>query len=80
MKSAPLSPISDHRSRLDYSYNANASIITEIDFARGQLADTDIVSESSAYAEAVVQQQAAISVLAQTQLLSNNLLGLLEMN
>jgi flagellin len=75
-----IADIGSSQSRLDYSYNANASIITEIDFARGQLADTDIVSESSAYAEAVVQQQAAISVLAQTQLLSNNLLGLLEMN
>ncbi len=75
-----IADIGASQSRLDYSYNANAANIIEIDFARGQLADTDIASESSVYAAAVVKQQAAISVLAQTQLLSSNLLTLLETN
>ena len=75
-----IADIGASQARLDYSYNATASSIIEIDFARGQLADTDVASESSAYAEAVVQQQAAISVLAQTQLLSANLLDLLKSN
>lgn len=66
------------QSRLDYSYNANASTITEVDYARSLLADTDIPSESTKYAEYIVQQQAAISVLAQTQQLSSNLLDLLK--
>lgn len=72
--------IGSAQSRLDFAYNATASTLTELETVRSLLADTDIAAESTDYASAVVQQQAAISVLAQTAVLSENLLGLLDKN
>lgn len=70
--------IGSAQQRLDFAFSATQETINELDFARGLLADTDIPSESVAFANAVVQQQAAIAVIAQTQILGSNLLGLLE--
>lgn len=75
-----MAEVGSKQSVLQYAYNALDSNINEIDAARAELADTDIASESVAYADAIVQQQAAISVLAQTQLLGSNLLGLIEVS
>lgn len=64
-------------SRFDFA-SANIEIsLQNQDAARGTLLDTDIASESSAYATAQVQLQAGIAVLAQANLLPQNLLKLI---
>lgn len=65
------------QSRLSYNYSANESAIAGLDFARASIEDTDIAFESTSYAQAVVRQQAAVAVLAQTQRLNSSLLDLL---
>lgn len=72
--------IGSSQSRLSFAYNANAATLNELELTRSLLADTDIPSESTIFANAIVQQQAGIAVLAQTQALSSNLLSLLEGN
>lgn len=56
--------------------NVESSIVNQ-DAARGVLLDTDIASESTAFATAQVQLQAGISVLAQANQLPQNLLKLI---
>lgn len=75
-----IAEVGSKQSALDFAYNANNSAVNELEQARSILADTDIPSESSIYAAAVVKQQASIAVLAQTQALSSNLLDLLTKN
>lgn len=75
-----LAEVGSTQAALGYAYDATTNSINEIDRARAVLADTDIASESTVFAAAVVQQQAAISVLAQTQRLGSNLLSLLNNN
>ncbi len=60
---------------------ASANLETSIqnqDAARGTLLDTDVSSESTAYATAQVQLQAGIAVLAQANQLPQNLLKLIS--
>lgn len=66
------------QARIGYAENVINDTITELESARATLADTDVSYESTQYATAVVQQQAAISVLAQAQTLGANLLDLLQ--
>jgi len=75
-----LAEVGSTQAALGYAYSATTNSINEIDRARAALADTDVASESTIFAAAVVQQQAAISVLAQTQRLGSNLLALLNNN
>ena len=75
-----IAQVGSTQSRVGYAYNSISNAITEIDAARSALADTDIPSEATAFASAIVQQQAAIAVLAQTQMLGNNLIDLLKVN
>jgi len=65
------------QSRFDFA-SANIEIsLQNQDAARGVLLDTDIAAESSAYATSQVQLQAGIAVLAQANLLPQNLLKLI---
>jgi len=65
------------QSRFNYaSLNIESSIQNQ-DAARGVLLDTDIASESTVYATTQVQMQAGIAVLAQANLLPQNLLKLI---
>ena len=59
------------------SANIQASLQNQ-DAARGTLLDTDVTAESTAYATAQVQLQAGIAVLAQANLLPQNLLKLIQ--
>jgi flagellin-like hook-associated protein FlgL len=65
------------QSRFGYASNNIESSLQNQDAARGVLLDTDIASESTAYATAQVQLQAGIAVLAQANLLPQNLLKLI---
>lgn len=73
-----IAQVGSQQAALHYAYNASTNSINEIDKARSALADTDVPGESTNFANAIVQQQAAISVLAQTQRLGSNLLLLLK--
>lgn len=66
------------QSRFDYAADHIASSIINIDAARANLADTDIVEESSNYATLAIKNSAAISIIAQANQLRNGLLGLLD--
>lgn len=65
------------QSRFDFAAANVESSLQNQDAARGVLLDTDIASESTAYATAQVQLQAGIAVLAQANLLPQNLLKLI---
>jgi len=65
------------QSRFNFASNNIESSIQNQDAARGVLLDTDVSSESTAYATAQVQLQAGIAVLAQANLLPQNLLKLI---
>lgn len=65
------------QSRLDFTAANLESSIQNQDAARGTLLDTDVAAESTDYATAQVQLQAGIAVLAQANLLPQNLLKLI---
>lgn len=65
------------QSRFDFASANIESSIQNQDAARGVLLDTDIAAESTAFASVQVQLQAGISVLAQANLLPQNLLKLI---
>lgn len=65
------------QSRFNFASANVQSSLQNQDAARGVLLDTDVASESTAYATAQVQIQAGISVLAQANLLPQNLLKLI---
>ena len=65
------------QSRFEFAAGNVESSLQNQDAARGVLLDTDIASESTAYANAQVQLQAGIAVLAQANLLPQNLLKLI---
>ncbi len=65
------------QSRFNFAAANVESSIANQDAARGVLLDTDIAAESTAFATAQVQLQAGISVLAQANLLPQNLLKLI---
>lgn len=65
------------QSRFNFAAANVESSLQNQDAARGVLLDTDIASESTAYANAQVQLQAGIAVLAQANLLPQNLLKLI---
>lgn len=65
------------QSRFDFAAANVESSIQNQDAARGVLLDTDIAAESSEFAQAQVKLQAGISVLAQANLLPQNLLKLI---
>lgn len=65
------------QSRFDFA-SANLQVtIQNQDAARGVLLDTDVTAESTKYATAQVQLQAGIAVLAQANLIPQNLLKLI---
>lgn len=63
--------------RFGYVSDTLGVSIQNLDAARSQFLDTDVSAESTKYATEQVQQQAAISVLAQANQLPQNLLKLL---
>lgn len=65
------------QSRFNFASANIESSIQNQDAARGTLLDTDVAAESTAYATAQVQLQAGIAVLAQANLLPQNLLKLI---
>ncbi len=65
------------QSRFDFASAQVESAIQNQDAARGTFLDADISAESTAFASAQVQLQAGISVLAQANLLPQNLLKLI---
>jgi len=65
------------QSRFNFASANIQSSLQNQDAARGVLLDTDVAAESTAYATAQVQLQAGISVLAQANLLPQNLLKLI---
>jgi flagellin len=65
------------QSRFDFASSNLQTSIQNQDAARGVLLDTDVTAESTAYATAQVQLQAGIAVLAQANLLPQNLLKLI---
>ncbi len=65
------------QSRFDFAAANIESSIQNQDAARGVLLDTDIASESTSFATSQVQLQAGIAVLAQANLLPQNLLKLI---
>jgi flagellin len=65
------------QSRFDFTANILEVNVQNQDAARGVLLDTDVTAESTAYATAQVQLQAGIAVLAQANLLPQNLLKLI---
>lgn len=65
------------QSRFDFAAANVESSIQNQDAARGGLLDTDVAAESTAFASSQVQLQAGISVLAQANLLPQNLLKLI---
>ena len=65
------------QSRFDFASANIESSLQNQDSARAVLLDTDIAAESTAFATAQVQLQAGISVLAQANLLQQNLLKLI---
>lgn len=65
------------QSRFDFAAANVESSIQNQDAARGVLLDTDIASESTMFATAQVQLQAGISVLAQANLLPQQMLKLI---
>jgi flagellin len=65
------------QSRFNFAAANVESSISNQDAARGVLLDTDIAAESTAFSTAQVQLQAGISVLAQANLLPQNLLKLI---
>lgn len=65
------------QSRFNYASNSIQAAVENQDAARSQYLDTDVSAESTAYASAQVQLQAGITVLAQANLLQQNLLKLL---
>lgn len=77
---AIIASVGSSQAVVGFAYDAISNNITTTEAARSALADTDIASEATIFAGAIVQQQAAIAVLAQTQLLGNNLLDLLRPN
>jgi len=65
------------QSRFDFAAANVESSIQNQDAARGVLLDTDIAAESTAFSQAQVKMQAGIAVLAQANLLPQNLLKLI---
>lgn len=65
------------QSRFSFASANIQSALQNQDAARGVLLDTDVAAESTAFATAQVQLQAGISVLAQANLLPQNLLKLI---
>ena len=65
------------QSRFDFASANIESSIQNQDAARGVLLDTDISAESTAFSQAQVKLQAGIAVLAQANLLPQNLLKLI---
>lgn len=65
------------QSRFNYASSNLESSIQNQDAARGVLLDTDVAAESTSFATSQVQLQAGISVLAQANLLTQNLLKLI---
>lgn len=78
--SSIIANVGSTQSRVGYAYDSISNTITQFEAARSALADTDVPTEASKFASAIVQQQAAVAVLAQTQRLGSNLIDLLKTN
>lgn len=66
------------QSRFDFAASNIQSSIQNTEAARSSFLDTDVASESTAFATAQVQLQASVSVLAQANQLPQNLLELIR--
>jgi|GEM_PF-3302076 len=73
-----LTDVASNRSALGYNDDVVSATMGQVDSARGALLAADIPKESARKATLLVQQQVAVSVNAQTSVLSNNLLDLLR--
>ncbi len=65
-------------SRLQFSVNANQMYKINVEQAAAQVKDTDYAESTSNMVKQQIQNQAATSVLGQTQLLKNNIIKLLN--
>ncbi len=72
--------IGAQQSRIDSASEQISSEIQNLEFARANLADTDIVEESSTLAAAMIKAKASIAVQAQSNRLSGTLLNLINGN
>ncbi len=73
-----VSEVGAYQRRFDTAESVLDSSISGIDAARSALADTDITAESTRYAMATLQANAAIAVIAQTGQLQASMLKVLE--
>lgn len=73
-----ISEVGAYQSRFDTAHSVLETTISGIDAARSLLADTDITTESTAYAQATLQANAAIAVMAQTSQLQAGMLKVLQ--
>lgn len=64
--------------RFDFAADNVSSVISGLDTARANLADTDVVEESTIFAQASLRNSAAIAIIAQAQKLQSGLLGVLD--
>ncbi len=75
-----ISEVGAYQQRFDTADSVLETTISGIDSARALLADTDITAESTLYAQATLQANAAIAVIAQTGRLQAGVLKALELN
>lgn len=64
--------------RFDFAADNINFTISGLDAARANLADTDVVEESTRFAQAQLRNSAAIAIIAQAQKLQNGLLNVLQ--
>ncbi len=70
--------VGSSQARLEYIIAEKEGTLLATDSARAAFADTDIAAESSLYAQLLVQQNAAIAVSAQANILNTQVLALLS--
>lgn len=77
--SQAIAQVGSYQARFDYAARNLASWEQGVEQARSQLADTDIASESTAFAVSTLRANMAAAVIAQVQQLQSGMLGLLKM-
>ena len=65
------------QNQLDFAINSQASRVTNLSAAESRIRDTDVAAETVRFAALKIQYEAQISLLSQTNLLSESLLRLL---
>jgi|GEM_PF-2035560 len=66
------------QSRADYTYSTLESAAVTHESARGRIADTDISTETTAFAQSQVQIQSSIAVTAQSNVLRSTVLDIVD--